>query len=382
MLERSIIDDGEYPDKKYVNQLLEDISTRLAIFDYEKVKPDTKLDLAKMNKDFYCIRKDLGILYEIIDELAGKKYRELEAYVNGYLLTLETIADKADKKAREDIEATALGAKNIFFKDSMPSVSFDHGIATMSLGNFECTAGSKIYATIKGYGFLQTQVAFLLNDRQLLPYNINRDTVTFGDSVKKNSYTYSVPKTVVVQSAFKIANTSIKVDKSHRYEAYGGMNQLQKATANRVSLLSFKNGVSYETASTTQYSFYLTNATQIRFEFTQEPQKKNFYDDEILGLRRDKMYHYEFTLGKDAQFNIETNGIVYATKEKLSINDKELYVSGYTQARDFLINEYEPAGKVSIRDAKIKIYDVEEDAFRIDAIAIKEIPETAEVEES
>ena len=81
MLERSIIDDGEYPDKKYVNQLLEDISTRLAIFDYEKVKPDTKLDLAKMNKDFYCIRKDLGILYEIVEELAGKKYRELEAYI-------------------------------------------------------------------------------------------------------------------------------------------------------------------------------------------------------------------------------------------------------------------------------------------------------------
>ena len=85
MLEHSLIERGECPDKQYVNQLLSDVDTRLAIFDYENVEPDTKLDVKKMNEDLKLIKKDLDILYEIVTELSGQMYRELESYVNGYL---------------------------------------------------------------------------------------------------------------------------------------------------------------------------------------------------------------------------------------------------------------------------------------------------------
>ena len=376
MLEHSLIERGECPDKQYVNQLLSDVDTRLAIFDYEDVEPDTKLDVKKMNEDLKLIKKDLDILYEIVTELSGKMYRELESYVNGYLLTLEGIADKADTRAREDLEATSLGAKAVYFKDSMPETSFENGNATISLGDIQCSANSKIYGVIRGRGFLQSQVVFLLNGKNIMPYSVNRDMLDLGGKTKKTSYTYSLPQETAYRSTFKIANASIKVTPKHHYEAYGGANCMYKATANSDSLESFTIGMAYDTEETTQYSFYLTNATRIRFDFSQAPERRNFYEDDITGLRRDKMYYYEFTLPKDCSFDIDTNGILYARKEKLSIHDGELYVSEYTMAKDFLINEYEPAEPVTIKDAKVRIHNVDEGTFRIDSIAIKEIVKT------
>ena len=379
MLERSVIDRGEYPDKNYITQLLNDIDTRMAIFHYDKVTADTKLDVDKMNEDIHSISKDLSILYEIVTELEGKQYKELEAYVNGYLLTLENIADQADKKAREDIEATSLGAKVVCFKSSMPEMSFDNGIATIKLGDITCDGCSKIYGAISGRGFLQSSVVFDFGEgehQKVLPYAVNRDLVQLDGDVKKVSYTYTVPKKYSYGAAFKIANASIKVNPSHRYEAYGGANMLRRTTANSDGLVRFLNASSYDLSMTTQYSFYLTNATKIRFDFSEEPSSRNFSEDDIIGLRRDKVYYYELTLEKGASFNIETNGITYAKKEKLSVNDHELYISGYTRATDFLINEYEPAAPVTLKDVKVRIYGVNEGAFRIDTIAVKEIPET------
>ena len=358
MLERSVIDRGEYPDKNYITQLLNDIDTRMAIFHYDKVTADTKLDVDKMNEDIHSISKDLSILYEIVTELEGKQYKELEAYVNGYLLTLENIADQADKKAREDIEATSLGAKVVCFKSSMPEMSFDNGIATIKLGDIICDGCSKIYGAISGRGFLQSSVVFDFGEgehQKVLPYAVNRDLVQLDGDVKKVSYTYTVPKKYSYGAAFKIANASIKVNPSHRYEAYGGANMLRRTTANSDGLVRFLNASSYDLSMTTQYSFYLTNATKIRFDFSEEPSSRNFSEDDIIGLRRDKVYYYELTLEKGASFNIETNGITYAKKEKLSVNDHELYISGYTRATDFLINEYEPAAPVTLKDVKVRI---------------------------
>ena len=59
MLEQSVMDKGEYPDKKYISQLLDDIDTRMPIFQYEKVNAGEKFDTGKLNDDLRRIKKDL-----------------------------------------------------------------------------------------------------------------------------------------------------------------------------------------------------------------------------------------------------------------------------------------------------------------------------------
>ena len=376
MLERMLVDEGEYPDKAYINHLLDDMDTRFAIFSYENVQADTKLDVHKMNKDLYIIRKDLEILYKIITELSSRMYKELESYVNGYLLTLESIADEADARAREDLESTSLGAKTIYFTDKVQTMSFADGCATIPIGDVVCKAGSKLYTTIQGTGFTEHQAVFDIGGKQLLPYSVGRDMMRAGGMVKKVSYTYSLPNNAVYGSAFRIANSNIKVDRSHKYDAYGGADQMELTTPTENRLVKFYNNASYEAGDATQYSFYLTNATHIRFDFSNAPTKRNFYEDDVRGLLRDKMYHYEFTMPKGASFRIDMDGILYATKEPLSVKEDSIYVTQHTKAKDFLINEYEPAEDITFHNVSVKIMDVEEGGFHIESIAIKEIYDT------
>lgn len=376
MLERMLAEDGEYPDKAYIDRLLDDMDTRAPLFSYENVQPDTNLDVHKMNKDFYIIRKDLEILYGIVEELSGKMYKKLESYVNGYLLTLEGIADAADKKAQEDLQSTSLGAKVIYFTDKVQSMTFSGGAAVIPIGDIQCKGGSKLYATINGTGFSSADVVFDINGKKVLPYSAGRDMVKIAGGAKKTSYTYSLPKNAAYGSAFRIANASINVNRAHKYEAYGAAEQMEKTTTASNTIVEFYNGTSYKANENTQYSFYLANATRIRFDFSAAPVKRNFYEDDIRGLQRDRMYHYEFTLPKDAEFRIDMDGIMYATKELLSVKDGSLYVVQHTKARDFLINEYEPAEDVTVHDVTAKILNVMEGAFHIESIAIKEVEET------
>ena len=153
LTERALLQQGEFPDKAYVKQLLGEMDTRYAIFKYDDVRPDTKFDLVKMVNDLRCIQKDLNIIYEIVNELARDKYNRLEAFVNGYLSSLENIADKADKKAMEEIETTSLGASMVFFTNDVSAVRIENTTATIQITNLKCTPQSKLYGSIIGTGF-------------------------------------------------------------------------------------------------------------------------------------------------------------------------------------------------------------------------------------
>lgn len=375
MLERSAVDDGSYPNKKYIDKLIEDLGTRKAVFSYEDVQAGGQLDTGKLNKDLMLIKKDLEILYEIVSELAGEKYAKLEAYVNGYLSALEETADEADESARLDYESTSLGAKTIYFKQGMPAISFDDGAAILSLGGVTCSADSNVYGVISGYGFSQEDVAFDFDGKRISPYDVNRETIRTGGTTKKTSYTYTLPADSPYHASFKIANSSIVVDEGHRYEAYGGSNKILCETANKKLLIAFTDGKTFDSSTEMRYSFYLMNATRIRFDFSEKPSSRNFPEDDEANLRRDNVYKYEFVMPKGSSFQIETDGITYATKENISINGTELYVSGYTPAEDFLIYAYEPGDPVTFKDVKVYIYGAKEDAFSISSVAVKEYAE-------
>ena len=375
MLERSVMDKGECPDKKYINQLLDDIDTRMPIFQYEKVNAGERFDTEKLNDDLRKIKEDLGILYAIVTELAGKKYVALEAYVNAYLSSLENIADEADERARQDYEATTLGAHTVYFKQGMPEAAFENGAAVLSLGDISCTAESNVYGVIEGYGFSQEDVAFDFGSKRISPYSVNRETVRTGGTSKRETYTYTLPANSQYHASFKIANSNIPVDDGYAYAAYGGANKLSMEADDETKLTGFLNGASYTNGKETRYRFYLMNATRIRFDFSEAPESRSFTEDDSTGLKRNNVYAFDFVMKADASFTVETDGIVYATKEKLSVNGGELYVSGYTKAEDFIIYVTNPGDPVVLKDVKVRIYGAKESEFSVTSVAVKEYTE-------
>lgn len=370
---------GEYPDKKYVQKILNDLDTRLTVLNYIDVRSETLFDTEKMNSDWYCIEKDLSILYDIVNTLATEKYIQLQAYVNGYLLSLEEIADRAEKKAMEEIGATTLGASLDYFIDHAPSMQYINNNAVLYLGTISCTPQSRIYTTIEGSGFQQKNVVFSFGSDKLSPYSVNGDTLKVQGSLSRNTYQYTVPAEQE-GNTFKILEESLTADASYHYEIFGGKDKVSCVTSSSRELKDIREVLGTYFDTPVQISFYLTDATRISFDFSTEPSEKNFNADTVSGLKRDKAYHFTFGLPAGSSFSFTMDGTAYATKETPSVNGNELYISNYTQATDFLIREYVPGEKATYASVTITIYDVSETNFHIDSITVKEIPDIVIVE--
>jgi len=376
LTERALLQQGEFPDKAYVKQLLGEMDTRYAIFKYDDVRPDTKFDLVKMVNDLRCIQKDLNIIYEIVNELARDKYNRLEAFVNGYLSSLENIADKADKKAMEEIETTSLGASMVFFTNDVSAVRIENTTATIQITNLKCTPQSKLYGSIIGTGFNIEDVVFQVDGHKFSPYSVNNSTFKVGGELERNTYTYAVNEDYPVGSAFKIPNSAIGASERNNYEVYGARDKVKEMSNTHSALVPVTELQGNVAANTTTYSFYIGNATKIIFDFSAEPTYKNFSSYENKNLDKDRIYHFEFTVPAGTSFSWVHDGTIFATKEKISVNGSELCIVENTMAKDFIIYEYAPGDKVVYDDVKIIIHNIRQEVFCIESVAIKEISET------
>lgn len=375
LIERNLINKGEYPNKKYINYLLKDIDTRYCLLDHNDVSTQDEFDTDAFNLDLYYIKKDLDILYSIVSEIADKKYIELESFVNGYLLSLETMADRADKKTQYDLEATSLGADIVYFKDTPPSIAYDNMTATISLGSISFEPLSKILCYINGSGFELKNAVFDFGDgKRVSPYPVNKDTLKNGGKVKRNVYKYNLDSTENIGTAFKLAISNFTADIDNSYEIYGGASKIQTT----YGLMDYTNkSVMYDkdhrSGSITHYSFYLMNARKIQFDFSAATRYQNFSGSEITDMSGNEVRYIEFWLDATTQFSFDTDGTIYATKETPEVSGKNLYVQSITKAKDFIIFEYAAGDKVTYNNVKLKIYDVEEAGLHIDSIAIKQI---------
>lgn len=376
LTERALLQQGEFPDKMYVKQLLGEMDTRYAIFKYDNVQPDTGFDLEKMINDLRCIQKDLNIIYEIVDELAREKYTRLESFVNGYLSSLENIADRADKKAMEKIETTSLGASIVFFTNDVSAVRIEDTTASIQITNLKCTPQSKLYGSIIGTGFNVEDVVFQIGERRFSPYTVNRSTFKVGGELECNTYTYAVNEEYPVGNAFKIPNSTIEASEKNKYEVYGARDKVKVASNTRLELIPVTKLQGSIATETTTYSFYIGNATKITFDFSAEPTYKNFSSYENQNLDKNRIYRFEFTVPAGTSFSWVHDGTIFATKEKTSINGSELCIVENTMAKDFIIYEYAPGDKVVYDDVKIIIHNIRQEVFRIESVAIKEISET------
>ena len=382
LIEKSLLRQGSYPNKAYVQKLLNDLDMRLAILDYIHVSPEKAFDTEKMNQDLFCIQKDLEVLYDIVNTLAEEKYLKLESYVNGYLSNLEGFADKADKKAMAEVEATTLDATIDYFTDQLPSAQFNNDKVTLYLGSVSCSPQSRVYTTIEGTGFTPQNVVFNFGADKLTPYSVHGDTLKMKGTLTKNTYAYNIPESQGNSYTFKIANDSITANEHNTYEIFGGKDMITYRSNSSNKLVSCKDVLNTLNLENNLYvSFYLTNATQIQFDFSAEPTYKNFSSDVIQNMKRDAIRHFEFKLPYNSSFSWTTDGTIYATQEKFGINNNELYITERTLAKDFIIYEYKPGDKIVYGNVTVEIYNVSHQAFFIDSISIKEISDLEVKEE-
>lgn len=375
-IEHSLMLQGKYPHKAYVDKLLTEIDTKLSLLDYKRVVKGTLFNTDKFAEDINTVYKDLCILFELVEEMAVQKYTELEAFTNGFLLALESEADKADLKAREELEATTLNADIVFFSDAS-TFAFNNEVAVYDMGTLEFAPQSKALGTVSGSGFEIEDVVFEIDGKRISDYNLSGETVKLGGKIDKNFYTYELPEESRSVSSFKLATQDLIADESYHYDIYGdkGFIEVQRnGEMEKHEQLVFDQSF-YATANT-RYTFYLHNATYIDFDFTVEPSYKSFTSYNNSGLQRDEFTKYEFTVRAGSMFSISSDGEVYATKEEPAVNDSELYIANTTISKSFYIIESIPGPALSL-PVKLYIYNADESNLNIKSVAVKEVSDIA-----
>ena len=370
---------GEFPNEIDVQKRLDDIDTRLAVFQYDNVISGESFDTTKFNDDMAAIRQDLLILYKLAYEQCIEEYQKLESYVDTHLKELEVLAKHYKLRTDLELATTSLG-KTIYFQTSGFQFTEENTVAHIHLGKIEASAGSKLACLFEGRHITMDQVVFNFGNRHCLPYSYNRDffQVT-GDPTHFNYHYERQGAADTNKSTVEMAPDGFTPDKNNSYIIYTGKDEFQvqneygSETERRIS------GLANSFMGSGRVVFYIVGGSYASFEFGNAPVKKNFDGTMIEEMPKHQKITMSYTDG--LSFTVNTDGTIYAMRANGVISGNKLYYPSLTAEQEFLIEEYTSDKKVSYDDASITVSGLTA-GFPLDitSIAIKEIEVYDEVE--
>ena len=370
---------GEFPNEIDVQKRLDDIDTRLAVFQYDNVISGESFDTTKFNDDMAAIRQDLLILYKLAYEQCIEEYQKLESYVDTHLKELEVLAKHYKLRTDLELATTSLG-KTIYFQTSGFQFTEENTVAHIHLGKIEASAGSKLACLFEGRHINMDQVVFNFGSQHCLPYSYNRDffQVT-GDPTHFNYHYERQGAADTNKSTVEMAPDGFTPDKNNSYIIYTGKDEFQVQNEYGSETERRIGGLANSFTDSGRVVFYIVGGSYASFEFGNAPVKKNFDGTMIEEMPKHQKITMSYTDG--LSFAVNTDGTIYAMRANGVISGNKLYYPSLTAEQEFLIEEYTSDKKVSYDDASITVSGLTA-GFPLDitSIAIKEIEVYDEVE--
>lgn len=113
----SFIKRGYFPNKEEIDNKLEQMNTRLALFKKEVFIPGETFNTKEINYMLKMIYTDIVFLYKILEEIQKEEFNKMVLNIETHMVNLEAIADNFKKRANEEVNGTALG-KTLLFKSN------------------------------------------------------------------------------------------------------------------------------------------------------------------------------------------------------------------------------------------------------------------------
>lgn len=362
---------GIFPNDILIQNKLEDINTALAIFQYIKTKEASVFDVEKFNEDMLRIYNDLLILYKLAYAASKKEYEDIKSYAETHLLQLEELATSYEYKTKLELDSTSLG-ETIYFKANGFNVKNNNGVSIIDLGKIDLHSASKIACLFEGTGIKDEQVVFSFNDNNCSPYSYNKDFFIVPGTIYKTTYTYNMPTDTIKKTSYEMAIDNLVPDKKNKYIIYGGKNRVSSQLGSIKTFYNKIDGLGINLNDTGTIIFYIYDGTFINFDFSTEPLETNFNGNHIENL--DKVHKIVIKYYAGFSFNFETDGTIYATREKGFIENNKLYYPNTDDVDTFLIEEYTNKNTVTYNNAKVTISNLlKDEPLDIKTIAIKEI---------
>ena len=375
----SFIKRGYFPNKEEIDNKLEQINTRLALFKKEVFVPGEVFNTKEINHMLKMIYTDIVFLYKILEEIQKEEFNRMVLNIETHMINLEAIADNFKKRANEEINGTALG-KTLLFKSNEWEMEFSDDSVSVNIGELELVQGSEISCFANINNTDKKNIVFEFNaldskyDFLALPYNYNNDTYIVPGKLAVKEQELTLEKNFNINSEIKIP---FPTNPKNKYTILGGKNKMvitDKET-NSVRVTDIPTSEKPFIANKSCFiTFYVEGKGNIEYTFNKKPLHSNFsIQDGLVKIEKEiQKIFLDVDEGFVCYFNFsdeKTQG--WSTVEYALPYDNYLIYDGMILVRDFKVKEY-IRDKSTLYKIKLKINETDNDEV-LDCVYIKEV---------
>lgn len=374
----SFIKRGYFPKSEEIANKLEQIDTRIALFEQHKFVPGEKFDTKEMNYMLEMLYKDITFLYKILEDIQINEYNKMLLNIETHMTNLESLATHFKKRSNEEVNSTSLG-KTLLFKTDDWDIEVNDDSTNISIGELELIQGSEIscFANINNTDKRNIVFKFEAQDSKYnftaLPYNYNNDTYIVPGEIAIKETDITLNDNFNINSEIKIPfETNIKND----YKILGGKDKMV-VTDKETNAIKVVDIPTYDkpfiATKNCFISFYIEGKGIIEYNFNKRPLHSNFsIQNGYINIEKDiQKVFLDVEEGFICYFDINNESTGWSTLENALAYDKYLIYNGMILVRDFKVKEY-IKNKTTKYNIKIKITEFDNDEV-IDCIYIKEV---------
>lgn len=376
---KAFVKRGYFPKEDEINNRLENIDKRLALFKSYNFQPGELLNLKELNHCLESIYKDLIFLYKILEEISIQELSSLKSYTETHMTYLEDIAKHFKDRAEEEVNSTTLGT-TIFFKSGNWDIDTKDDTTSVKLGDLDLIQGSQVACFANINNVVNNSVKFVFDaieenkSFEALPYNYNNSTYKVPGDLEVKTHELVLSEEAIVNGSISIPMKDL--DEQNDYYVLGGKNlMLVTYKENNTSFLT-----SFCSADTPYYAprncyitFYIAGGKQLEYNFNKKPLHTNFsLQNGIIKVTEDMQKVFlDVEEGFVCSFNVD-EGDVWASKEDGIVKGNNLIYNGDKRLRDFEIKEYVKKFKTRYSGKLLINSEADVDAI-IENVYIKEL---------
>ena len=356
-------------NKEKIQDQLDRIDTKLAIFSQAYIQSGSEFDADTFNEQKRDIYRDLLVLYTVLYKLVKERVNKAEERVR---VSLEDLEAKAKRfRFLTDTESVAIYGKPIFHQVSGFNQSYQNGQVHIDIGPLDVASGSYLACLLQCAEVEPSQITFQFDaDNVVSTYQYDSQMLKVTGNYKIDTTFYENEETIFGKELIELDET---VSPQNTYQFFLNKDQIKthNLTNATSSYVTFTPGIFYQTAGAEEIIFYVYGASYIAFDLVGETAYTNFSGQEIKTPR----YRQKIVIKTEGKFSfdIRTDGTIFAEKVDSVIQDDRLKLMGnYENIADYMVETISYGEDVHFDDVKIIVDDVTDTLLDIDYIVIKQ----------
>ena len=361
---------GVVAGKEKVQERLDKIDLKIAVFSQAYIKSGEILSVDKFNEQKQDIYQDLFILYRLLYHLAEQRVEKARMQIR---YALDDLREKAKQyQYLTDIQTISVYGKTIFRKASGFEQEYKDGQVIIDLGPITVASGSYLAPIISGNNISAEQVTFVFKsddetEIRSAPYEFSKNYVRIAGNYQLKTQSY---KCTDKQLGKELISVTDKLQDTSQYNLFLNKDKIRVRNETDTRYIEKYAGIYYTAAEQEEVSFYVYGASFIKINTIGEIESKNFAGNEILSpAQRQKIV----IRGKQFSFDVQTDGILYAEKAPAEIMNGQLSISeNYDDITDYMVEDIAYGDDITFSNVQVIIDDATGVFYDIEYILIKQ----------